>query len=78
MSAHRTVVAVDLAKTAFELAVSRNPGEVAFTRHLSRSRFPRFVAMEAWGSAAALANKLAASSGPWSRDDFYRSAPVAA
>lgn len=59
MSEHRTVVAVDLAKTVFELAVSRNPGEVAFTRRLSRAAFLAFfedlpraiVAMEACGSA---------------------------
>lgn len=56
---HRTVVAVDLAKTVFEIAVSHAPGEVASTRRLSRSAFltffrdlaPAIVAMEACGSA---------------------------
>jgi transposase len=38
MSDHRTVVAVDLAKTVFELAVSQNPGEVACTRRLYWAR----------------------------------------
>jgi hypothetical protein len=41
MSEHRTVVAVDLAKTVFELAASQSPGEVARPAPGARSRHPR-------------------------------------
>ena len=54
-----TQVAVDLAKSVFEVAVSRRPGKVHESHRLSRSRFQRFFAerepvdvlMEACGSA---------------------------
>jgi len=52
-------IGVDLAKTIFEVAVSRVPGQVAERHRLSRARFPRFFAaqppadvlLEACGSA---------------------------
>ncbi len=54
-----TQVAVDLAKSVFEVAVSRRPGKVHETHRLSRNRFHRFFAerepvdvlMEACGTA---------------------------
>jgi transposase len=54
-----TTIAVDLAKTIFEIAVSDRPGHVARSLRLSRSRFLRFfaehvpatVVLEACGSA---------------------------
>ena len=39
-----TQVAVDLAKSVFEVAVSRRPGKVDESHRLSRSRFQRFFA----------------------------------
>jgi transposase len=56
---NRTVVAVDLAKSVFEIAVSQTPGEVNRVARLSRSKFlaffetlpPSIVVMEACGSA---------------------------
>ena len=56
---NRTVVAVDLAKSVFEIAESRIPGEVSGGARLSRSKFlaffetmpPSIVVMEACGSA---------------------------
>jgi transposase len=54
-----TTIAVDLAKSVFEVAVSRRPGKVAERYRLSRGQFSRFVAerapatmvMEACGTA---------------------------
>ena len=54
-----TQVAVDLAKSVFEVAVSRRPGKVHETHRLSRNSFHRFFAerepvdvlMEACGTA---------------------------
>ncbi len=54
-----TVVAVDIAKSVFEVAVSHQPGRVRSTRRLPRSAFLNFfaqlpaatVVMEACGSA---------------------------
>jgi transposase len=54
-----TLIAVDLAKNVFEIAVSRQPGKVAERHRLSRARFLRFFAerqpavvlLEATGSA---------------------------
>ena len=65
---HRTVIAVDLAKTVFEVAISHIPGDVAATRRLSRAAFlgffreqaPAIVAMEACGSAHYWARELQA------------------
>jgi transposase len=65
---HRTVVAVDLAKTVFEIAVSHTPGDVASTKRLSRTTFlaffrdqaPVIVVMEACGSAHYWARELQA------------------
>lgn len=56
---NRTVLAVDLAKTIFEIAVSEIPGEVSRRERLPRSKFlaffesmrPAIVLMEACGSA---------------------------
>ena len=54
-----TLIAVDLAKNVFEIAVSRKPGKVAERHRLSRARFlpffaerqPTVVLLEATGSA---------------------------
>ena len=54
-----TQVAVDWAKSVFEVAVSRRPGKVHESHRLSRSRFQRFfvglepveILMEACGTA---------------------------
>ena len=56
---NRTVVAVDIAKNVFEIAVSEIPGQVSRRERLPRSRFleffkeipPAIVVMEACGSA---------------------------
>jgi transposase len=42
-----TTIAVDLAKSVFEVAVSRRPGQVAIRRRLSRGQFSRFLAEQA-------------------------------
>lgn len=63
----RTTVAVDLAKTVFQIAVSRRPGKTAETRRLRRSQLPVFfaqfpksvVVMEACGSASFWGRKFA-------------------
>jgi transposase len=55
----RTTIAVDLAKSVFEIAVSHRAGQVALRKRLSRSQFLRFfvqqppavVLLEACGSA---------------------------
>ena len=39
-----TLIAVDLAKNVFEIAVSRKPGKVAERHRLSRARFLTFFA----------------------------------
>ena len=54
-----TTIAVDVAKSVFEIAVSRHPGQVAERHRLSRDAFLRFFAerqpatvlMEACGSS---------------------------
>ncbi len=54
-----TLVAVDLAKSVFEVSVSHEPGKVAFSRRPTRDKFLEFFAqlpkatviMEACGSA---------------------------
>ena len=54
-----TTIAVDLASTIFEVAVSERPGRVSDRQRLSRARFTRFFArrpqatdvLEACGSA---------------------------
>lgn len=56
---HSTMIAVDLAKSVFEVAVSERPGKVAERHRLSRGQFSSFLAerasatvvMEACGSA---------------------------
>jgi transposase len=56
---HATTIAVDLAKSVFEVAVSQRPGKVAERRRLSRAQFARFLrerepttlVMEACGTA---------------------------
>ncbi len=45
-----TVIAVDLAKEVFEVAVSERPGRVAERHRLSRVRFGRFLAQHATGT----------------------------
>jgi len=41
---HSTTIAVDLAKSLFEVAVSRRLGWVEERRRLSRAQFARFLA----------------------------------
>jgi transposase len=41
---NRTTIAVDIAKSVFEVAVSEHPGHVAERHRLSRSQFSRFLA----------------------------------
>jgi transposase len=44
---HSTTIAVDLAKSVFEVAESRRPGKVSARRRLSRAQFSRFLAEQA-------------------------------
>jgi transposase len=44
---HSTTIAVDLAKSVFEVAVSRRAGQVDRRRRLSRGQFSRFLAEQA-------------------------------
>ena len=44
-STTNTRIAVDLAKSVFEVAVSHRPGVVAERHRLSRARFSRFLAL---------------------------------
>jgi transposase len=61
-----TTIAVDLAKSVFQIAVSRRPGKVAESHRLSRSQFLRFfgehqpalVVLEACGGAHFWARQL--------------------
>jgi transposase len=61
-----TTIAVDLAKTVFQVAVSRRPGQVALERRLGRARLlpffaqqpPSTVLLEACGSAHHWAREL--------------------
>lgn len=63
---NHTLVSVDLASTVFEVAISHQPGRVAKTKRLPRSKFfaffatlpPATVVMEACGSAHFWARKL--------------------
>lgn len=63
-----TLIAVDLAKNVFEVAVSRHPGKVAECHRLSRARFlqffaerqPTVVLLEAVGSAHHWGRELSA------------------
>lgn len=63
-----TTIAVDLAKSVFQIAVSRRPGKVAASHRLTRSQFLRFfaerqpalVVMEACGTAHFWARELQA------------------
>ena len=43
---HSTTIAVDLAKSVFEIAVSHSPGRVHQRRRLSRARFLDFFAQQ--------------------------------
>jgi len=42
-----TTIAIDVAKSVFEVAVSPRPGHVAERHRLSRGRFARFLAQQA-------------------------------
>jgi transposase len=44
---HSTTIAVDLAKSVFEVALSQRPGKVSSRRRLSRGQFSRFLAEQA-------------------------------
>lgn len=64
--ADRSVIAVDLAKNVFEIAVSQTPGEVSMRKRLGRKRFlaffelqrPALVLLEACSSAHFWARRL--------------------
>lgn len=66
MDNHRTVIAVDIAKNVFEIAVSEIPGQVSQRERLKRPQFLEFfkhlpsavVVMEACGSAADWGRKI--------------------
>ena len=61
-----TTIAVDLAKSVFQIAVSHHPGKVAESHRVSRAQLPRFFAerqpalvlLEACGSAHFWARQL--------------------
>src|SRR5258708_30280156 len=63
-----TTIAVDLAKSVFQIAVSKHPGKVSESHRLSRSQFVRFfaerqpalVVLEACGTAHHWARELGA------------------
>src|SRR5258708_7239895 len=63
-----TTIAVDLAKSVFQIAVSKHPGKVSESHRLSRSQFLRFfaqrqpalVVLEACGTAHHWARELGA------------------
>jgi transposase len=63
-----TLVAADLAKTVFQVAISHHPGQVSKNRRLSRAQFAEFLAqlpkativMEACGSAHFWARRMQA------------------
>jgi hypothetical protein len=52
---HSTTIAVDLAKSVFEVAVSQRPGKVSARRRLSRGRFSRFLTEQAPATSTLLA-----------------------
>src|SRR5262249_50773744 len=62
-----TIIAVDLAKSVFQIAVSHHPGKVAESHRLGRKNFLRFFAerqralvlLEACGTAQYWARQLA-------------------
>src|SRR5512147_2452158 len=66
--ADNTLVAVDLAKTVFQVAISHHPGQVSRDRRFGRSQFADFLAqlpeativMEACGSAHFWARRMQA------------------
>lgn len=43
---HPTTIAVDLAKSVFEVSVSREPGRVCQRKRLTRNQFARFLALQ--------------------------------
>lgn len=43
---HPTTIAVDLAKSVFEVSISREPGRVCFRKRLTRGQFARFLALQ--------------------------------
>ena len=54
-----TTIAVDLAKSVFEVAVSKRPGKMSERRRLSRGQFSRFLAEQAPGAAAPIGYHVA-------------------
>ncbi len=43
---HPTTIAVDLAKSVFEVSISREPGRVCQRKRLTRGQFARFLALQ--------------------------------
>lgn len=60
-----TTIAVDLAKSVFEVAVSHRPGRVSSTRRLSRTQFARLLAEQA---PATLVMEACGTSHYWGRE----------
>jgi transposase len=60
-----TTIAVDLAKSVFEVAVSRRPGQVTGRRRLSRGQFARFLAEQA---PATLVMEACGTAHHWGRE----------
>ena len=60
-----TTIAVDLAKSVFEIAVSHRPGVVAERHRLSRPRFARFLAKQA---PATIAMEACGTAHYWARE----------
>jgi transposase len=63
--AERTCIAVDLAKSVFEIAVSTRPGRVAERHRLSRAQLLRFIAQR---PAAIVLFEACGSEHFWARD----------
>ena len=59
-----TRIAVDLAETVFEVAISDRPGRIARRERLSRSHFPTLFAQQ---PAATLVMEACGSAHYWSR-----------
>ena len=60
-----TTIAVDLAKTVFEVAISNRPGKIKQHRRLSRTQFLRFFAQQ---SPATILLEACGSSHHWARE----------
>ena len=64
-----TTIAVDLAKSVFEVAVSQRPGSVSKRHRLSRTRFSRFLAAQA---PATVVMEACGTAHVWAREAHAR------